>query len=104
MCINRSLVSSGRVSNHEKRMEKRMDGVRTRAVCVSGKYRTHPRTARSIHPSIQPAPLVIYKGRRPLSLHAPSALAEDRSRLMEEVESKINSQAVNCSLNQQSAI
>lgn len=25
-----------RVSNHEKRMEKRMDGVRTRAVCVSG--------------------------------------------------------------------
>lgn len=25
-----------RVSNHERRMEKRMDGVRSRAVCVSG--------------------------------------------------------------------
>lgn len=25
-----------RVSNHERRMEKRMDGVRTRAVCISG--------------------------------------------------------------------
>ncbi|XP_055358864.1 focal adhesion kinase 1-like isoform X3 [Betta splendens] len=32
---DRALPSIPRVSNHEKRMEKRMDGVRTRAVCVS---------------------------------------------------------------------
>uniref|UniRef100_A0A1A8DAQ4 Focal adhesion kinase 1 n=1 Tax=Nothobranchius kadleci TaxID=1051664 RepID=A0A1A8DAQ4_NOTKA len=33
---DRALPSIPKVSNHEKRMEKRMDGVRTRAVCVSG--------------------------------------------------------------------
>ncbi|XP_013873243.1 focal adhesion kinase 1 isoform X7 [Austrofundulus limnaeus] len=33
---DRALPSLPKVSNHEKRMEKRMDGVRTRAVCVSG--------------------------------------------------------------------
>ncbi|XP_037836277.1 focal adhesion kinase 1 isoform X3 [Kryptolebias marmoratus] len=32
---DRALPSIPKVSNHEKRMEKRMDGVRTRAVCVS---------------------------------------------------------------------
>uniref|UniRef100_A0A1A8EZ10 Focal adhesion kinase 1 n=1 Tax=Nothobranchius korthausae TaxID=1143690 RepID=A0A1A8EZ10_9TELE len=32
---DRALPSLPKVSNHEKRMEKRMDGVRTRAVCVS---------------------------------------------------------------------
>ncbi|XP_019728496.1 focal adhesion kinase 1-like isoform X10 [Hippocampus comes] len=32
----RALPSIPKVSNHERRMEKRMDGVRTRAVCVSG--------------------------------------------------------------------
>ncbi|XP_023820286.1 focal adhesion kinase 1 isoform X13 [Oryzias latipes] len=33
---DRALPSLPKVTNHEKRMEKRMDGVRTRAVCVSG--------------------------------------------------------------------
>ncbi|XP_051813327.1 focal adhesion kinase 1-like isoform X9 [Acanthochromis polyacanthus] len=33
---DRALPSIPKVSNHERRMEKRMDGVRTRAVCVSG--------------------------------------------------------------------
>ncbi|XP_072316701.1 focal adhesion kinase 1-like isoform X3 [Eucyclogobius newberryi] len=33
---DRALPSIPKVSNHEKRMEKRMDGVRSRAVCVSG--------------------------------------------------------------------
>ncbi|XP_072250714.1 focal adhesion kinase 1-like isoform X1 [Leuresthes tenuis] len=33
---DRALPSIPKVSNHEKRMEKRMEGVRTRAVCVSG--------------------------------------------------------------------
>ncbi|KAJ3597213.1 hypothetical protein NHX12_000742 [Muraenolepis orangiensis] len=33
---DRALPSIPKVSNHEKRMEKRMDGVRTRTVCVSG--------------------------------------------------------------------
>ncbi|CAL9706286.1 unnamed protein product [Knipowitschia caucasica] len=33
---DRALPSLPKVSNHERRMEKRMDGVRTRAVCVSG--------------------------------------------------------------------
>ncbi|XP_058502744.1 focal adhesion kinase 1-like isoform X4 [Solea solea] len=33
---DRALPSLPKVSNHEKRMEKRMEGVRTRAVCVSG--------------------------------------------------------------------
>ncbi|TMS11153.1 Focal adhesion kinase 1 [Larimichthys crocea] len=32
---DRALPSIPKVSNHERRMEKRMDGVRTRAVCVS---------------------------------------------------------------------
>uniref|UniRef100_A0A3B3I4L7 Focal adhesion kinase 1 n=1 Tax=Oryzias latipes TaxID=8090 RepID=A0A3B3I4L7_ORYLA len=32
---DRALPSLPKVTNHEKRMEKRMDGVRTRAVCVS---------------------------------------------------------------------
>ncbi|XP_030012984.1 focal adhesion kinase 1-like isoform X4 [Sphaeramia orbicularis] len=32
---DRALPSIPKVSNHEKRMEKRMDGVRTRAVCIS---------------------------------------------------------------------
>ncbi|XP_028327187.1 focal adhesion kinase 1-like isoform X4 [Gouania willdenowi] len=32
---DRALPSLPKVSNHEKRMEKRMDGVKTRAVCVS---------------------------------------------------------------------
>ncbi|KAM4633371.1 focal adhesion kinase 1-like isoform 4-T5 [Polymixia lowei] len=32
---DRALPSIPKVSNHEKRMDKRMDGVRTRAVCVS---------------------------------------------------------------------
>uniref|UniRef100_A0AAV2MFH5 Focal adhesion kinase 1 n=1 Tax=Knipowitschia caucasica TaxID=637954 RepID=A0AAV2MFH5_KNICA len=32
---DRALPSLPKVSNHERRMEKRMDGVRTRAVCVS---------------------------------------------------------------------
>uniref|UniRef100_A0A3Q3J1H4 Focal adhesion kinase 1 n=1 Tax=Monopterus albus TaxID=43700 RepID=A0A3Q3J1H4_MONAL len=33
---DRALPSIPKVSNHEKRMDKRMDGVRARAVCVSG--------------------------------------------------------------------
>ncbi|XP_056900923.1 focal adhesion kinase 1-like isoform X4 [Takifugu flavidus] len=33
---DRALPSIPKVSNHERRMEKRMDGVRSRAVCVSG--------------------------------------------------------------------
>ncbi|KAM8871171.1 focal adhesion kinase 1-like isoform 9-T9 [Spinachia spinachia] len=33
---DRALPSIPKVSNHERRMEKRMEGVRTRAVCVSG--------------------------------------------------------------------
>ncbi|XP_061807507.1 focal adhesion kinase 1-like isoform X9 [Nerophis lumbriciformis] len=33
---DRALPSLPKVSNHERRMEKRMEGVRTRAVCVSG--------------------------------------------------------------------
>ncbi|XP_034729282.1 focal adhesion kinase 1 isoform X12 [Etheostoma cragini] len=33
---DRALPSIPKVSNHERRMDKRMDGVRTRAVCVSG--------------------------------------------------------------------
>nr|XP_061789254.1 focal adhesion kinase 1-like isoform X15 [Nerophis lumbriciformis] len=33
---DRALPSIPKVSNHERRMEKRIDGVRTRAVCVSG--------------------------------------------------------------------
>lgn len=40
-----------RVSNHERRMEKRMDGVRTRAVCISG-----------INPPSCFFPLVVFRG------------------------------------------